>query len=58
MFERQRELTKRPAAIDAARGFLDMLRKTVNAWDTIKPWVNATDIAALLSTVSLLMPDL
>ena len=51
IFHRAQELARRPAAVEAARGFLDMLRKTVNAWDAIKPWVNATDKSALLTEV-------
>ena len=53
MFERSKELALRPAAVESARSFLEMLRKTVNAWDAIKPWVNATDKATLLSQVLL-----
>lgn len=51
MFERSKELSARPQAVEAARSFLDMLRKTINAWEAIKPWVNATDKAALLTEV-------
>ena len=51
MFERARELSLRPAAVESARGFLDTLRKTANAWEAIKPWVNATDKTTLLTQV-------
>ncbi|KAK9813694.1 hypothetical protein WJX73_003926 [Symbiochloris irregularis] len=48
MFERAVERSKRPEAVEATRAFLDIMRKTVNSWDTIKPWVNATNKTALL----------
>jgi hypothetical protein len=48
---RAEELEARPRAVADARGFLDLARKTANAWPTIKPWLNATDIEALLGTV-------
>lgn len=46
------EMTARPAAFTAAKTWLDLTRKVVNAWETTKPWINATDSEALMAKVA------
>lgn len=48
------ELEARPRVVADARGFVELARKSANAWPSIKPWINATDIQGLLTSVSAL----
>ncbi|EIE21504.1 HSP70-domain-containing protein [Coccomyxa subellipsoidea C-169] len=45
---RAAEAEARPGAVAAAQGMLDMWRKAANLWRSQRPWMNATDIQALL----------
>ena len=47
------ETGDRPRALEAARSFLDLVGKSANAWEAIKPWVNHTQRLDLLSQVCL-----
>ena len=49
---RAAEATARPKAVGDARLLLDLISKTANAWPTIKPWLNETDIKGLTDQVS------
>jgi len=42
MFDRAREATARPAALEAAKKFIDVTRQVVAAWNNTKPWINET----------------
>ena len=51
MLERAAEATERPRALDTARAFLELVGKSANAWEAIKPWVNHTQRLDLLAQV-------
>ena len=51
MLERAAEARERPRAVEAARTFLELVAKSVNAWEAIKPWVNHTQRLDLLAQV-------
>ena len=51
---RASEASARPKAVDSARQLVELIGKSVNAWPTIKPWLNETDIKGLTEQVSLL----
>lgn len=51
MLERAAEARERPRAVEAARSFLELVAKSVNAWEAIKPWVNHTQRLDLLAQV-------
>ena len=48
---RAAEASARPQAVAAARQLLELIGKTANAWPTIKPWLNDTDIKDLTDQV-------
>ena len=48
---RVEELGARPAAAKAARAYLESTRKAVGKWASAKPWINATEVEALLAKV-------
>ena len=52
---RAAEATARPKAVDNARQLLELIQKSSNAWPTIKPWLNETDIKGLTEQVSWLI---
>ena len=49
---RAAESAARPKAVEGARQLLELIRKSANAWPTIKPWVNETDIKGLTEQVT------
>ena len=51
---RASEASARPQAVDSARQLVELIGKTANAWPTIKPWLNETDIKGLTEQVNLL----
>ena len=51
MLGRAAEASKRPRALEAARSFLELVGKSANAWEAIKPWVNHTQRLDLLTQV-------
>ena len=51
ILERASEATERPRALDAARSFLDIVARSTNAWEAVKPWVNHTQRLGLLAQV-------
>ena len=51
---RASEASARPQAVDSARQLVELIGKTANAWPTIKPWLNETDIKGLAEQVTLL----
>ena len=48
---RAAEAAARPKAVEGARRLLELIGKTANAWPTIKPWLNETDIKELTDQV-------
>ena len=56
MLERLAESKERPRALEAARSFLDIVGKSANAWEAIKPWVNHTQRLGLLAQVRPMLP--
>lgn len=48
---RAAESAARPKAVEGARRLLELIGKTANAWPTIKPWLNVTDIKGLTDQV-------
>lgn len=53
---RAAEASARPQAVAAARQLLELIGKTANAWPTIKPWLNNTDIKGLTDQVFFRQP--
>ncbi|EFN50467.1 hypothetical protein CHLNCDRAFT_142658, partial [Chlorella variabilis] len=51
LFERAAEAAARPRVLRLAGDFVDLARKAANSWPDIKPWLNASDIAALVAKV-------
>ena len=51
IFARAEEAAARPAAVKLASDFLELTRKALNSWPEVKPWLNASDIAALAAKV-------
>ena len=51
---RASEASARPQAVDSVRQLVELIGKSVNAWPTIKPWLNETDIKGLTEQVNLL----
>lgn len=51
---RASEASARPQAVDSARQLAELIGKSINAWPTIKPWLNETDIKGLTEQVDLL----
>lgn len=49
---RAAESASRPKAVEGARQLLELIGKSANAWPTIKPWLNETDIKGLTDQVS------
>ena len=49
---RAAESAARPKAVEGARQLLELIGKSSNAWPTIKPWLNETDIKGLTVQVS------
>eukprot|EP00899_Mesostigma_viride_P002636 jgi/Mesvir1/12373/Mv00554-RA.1 len=49
---RVEQLTARPEAVALAREFLQLARARVAAWNDTKPWLNETDVAALLEAMA------
>ena len=48
---RAAEAAARHAAVDAALSFVELAMKAVNAWPTMKPWLNETEVAAVVAAV-------
>lgn len=40
-------------AVQRALDFVELARKAANSWPDLKPWLNATDIQALVKKVGL-----
>jgi hypoxia up-regulated 1 len=51
LFERVAEAEARPRAVQLASGFVELARKAANSWPDLKPWLNASDVAALAAKV-------
>ncbi|CAL5229767.1 g13152 [Coccomyxa viridis] len=49
---RAAESASRPKAVEGARQLLELIGKSANAWPTIKPWLNETDIKGLTDQVA------
>ena len=49
---RASEASARPQAVDSARQLVELIGKSINAWPTIKPWLNETDIKGLTEQVT------
>jgi hypothetical protein len=51
VFERAAEAAARPQVLKLADGFVELVRKAANSWPDMKPWLNASDVAALVAKV-------
>ena len=51
MLGRASESSDRPRTLETARSFLELVGKSANAWEAIKPWVNHTQRLDLLAQV-------
>lgn len=43
IFHRASELANRPEAVQRAQAYLSKIKEMVRSWETVKPWINATE---------------